>query len=421
MAPHDENCEASSGQRPSTSQVPVERAAFLRNSLSCQLLDAMQSLALVLNHDRRIVFVNRTAREILGLPEDAIVGQRIGHLFGCVHCQDAEDDCGTTEFCGTCGGAAAFNHARSGHLAVHECRIRVDSPGKDLDLQVRATPFEDGGHNFILFAAVDVSHEIRRRTLERIFFHDVLNTATAVQGVGELMYDAGPQELIEYPRMLSAHIGLLVNEICSQRDLSAHEAGHLFTQPSEFRVEPLLRDLLALYRAHAAARGKTLRLAGDLPDVSLITDRTFLARVMANLIKNALEAERSGAGVTIRYWQHERDEICLSVHNPAVMPRSVQLQVFHRSFSTKGAGRGLGTYSVDILTRQYLGGRVSFTSEVGHGTEFRVTIPRRPPGAATRQEPTLNTTAAAQDVRDEPFHPGGNGRPPEEASTTNSR
>jgi len=53
----------------------------------------------------------------------------------------------------------------------------------------------------------------------------------------------------------------------------------------------------------------------------------------------------------------------------------VQLQVFNRSFSTKGTGRGLGTYSVKLLTERCLKGRVGFTSALGEGTVFQVTLP----------------------------------------------
>ena len=54
------------------------------------------------------------------------------------------------------------------------------------------------------------------------------------------------------------------------------------------------------------------------------------------------------------------------------MPQSTQLQVFNRSFTTKGQGRGLGTYSVRLLTERYLKGSVDFVSKPGTGTTFRV-------------------------------------------------
>ena len=44
--------------------------------------------------------------------------------------------------------------------------------------------------------------------------------------------------------------------------------------------------------------------------------------------------------------------LTFSVHNAAVMPPEVQMQVFQRSFSTKSeAGRGIGTHSMKLLAR----------------------------------------------------------------------
>ena len=54
------------------------------------------------------------------------------------------------------------------------------------------------------------------------------------------------------------------------------------------------------------------------------------------------------------------------------MPEYVRAHVFQRSFSTKGSGRGLGTYGVKLLTESYMGGRVWFDSAAGEGTTFHV-------------------------------------------------
>jgi sensor histidine kinase regulating citrate/malate metabolism len=53
--------------------------------------------------------------------------------------------------------------------------------------------------------------------------------------------------------------------------------------------------------------------------------------------------------------------------------------IFQRSFSTKGFGRGLGTYSIRLLTERYLKGSVSFTSSALSGTIFRVRYPLAQP------------------------------------------
>jgi sensor histidine kinase regulating citrate/malate metabolism len=56
------------------------------------------------------------------------------------------------------------------------------------------------------------------------------------------------------------------------------------------------------------------------------------------------------------------------------MDKAVQLQIFKRSFSTKGKGRGLGTYSIKLLTENYLDGNAGFESREDIGTIFRVSL-----------------------------------------------
>jgi sensor histidine kinase regulating citrate/malate metabolism len=62
------------------------------------------------------------------------------------------------------------------------------------------------------------------------------------------------------------------------------------------------------------------------------------------------------------------------VHNQGFIPKDVQLQIFQRSFSTKGEGRGIGTYSMKLLGEKYLKGKVRFESLDKNGTTFYIEI-----------------------------------------------
>jgi sensor histidine kinase regulating citrate/malate metabolism len=94
------------------------------------------------------------------------------------------------------------------------------------------------------------------------------------------------------------------------------------------------------------------------------------------MLKNAIEATSLGGTITVGVVD-SGDEIEFWMNNPGEMPRQVQLQVFQRSFSTKGRGRGLGTYSMRLLTERYLGGRVTFSSSAIEGVTFRAVYPRQ--------------------------------------------
>jgi len=93
------------------------------------------------------------------------------------------------------------------------------------------------------------------------------------------------------------------------------------------------------------------------------------------MLKNALEATPAKENVTLGAWR-DADQVEFWVDNPTFMPRDVQLQVFKRSFSTKGSGRGIGTYSMRLLASRYLGGTVDFSSSEAQGTTFRLRLPQ---------------------------------------------
>jgi signal transduction histidine kinase len=124
---------------------------------------------------------------------------------------------------------------------------------------------------------------------------------------------------------------------------------------------------------HESGRDKKIILLGDAYDTDFETDNSLLQRVLINLVKNALEATSENGTVTLGA-ENLHKMIRFRVKNEGVIPRDVQLQLFQRSFTTRGIGRGLGTYSIKLLTENYLKGHVSFISNEAEGTIFRVDL-----------------------------------------------
>ena len=122
------------------------------------------------------------------------------------------------------------------------------------------------------------------------------------------------------------------------------------------------------------AYGKRLVVNAQSEDVTFAADPVLLSRVLGNLTKNALEASHAGETVTLTSTRRGKF-VEFSVHNPAFIPFSAQQQVFQRSFSTKGQGRGLGTYSSRLITQRYLDGELEFESTPDGGTTFRAVYP----------------------------------------------
>ena len=372
-----------------TKAAPAERAEaailaddvlrFREDAMAVQLLGASPDMFLILNEQRQIVFANEPTAAILGVQQpEEILGLRVGEAVDCEHAHVEPGGCGTSEFCRECGALQGMMTSLSGRRAVRECRI-TRANGDSLDLRVTARPLTMDGRAFTTFAITDIADEKRRRVLERIFFHDILNTAGGMLGIAELLTEATPEELDEYKPLVYTLSHSLVDEIKAQQTLSAAEAGELSVEPMRLNSLSLLYELVAAYANHEVAIGRALVVEPGTPAICFESDKALVRRVVGNMIKNALEASHPGQQVTVSCRQTD-GSVEFTVHNPNEMPRSVQLQVFQRSFSTKGSGRGLGTYSMRLLTEQFLHGSVGFASSAEAGTTFFARYPLVFPG-----------------------------------------
>ncbi len=340
------------------------------------MLDTIQDVVVVLNRHRQIVFANRALLDLTGESNaDSYLGLRPGEALNCVHAFEERSGCGTTEFCSQCGAVLAILTAIGHSTDVRECRIIQRSGGDALELLVCTTPIDIDGEPFVFASISDISHEKRRRALERIFFHDILNIAGAVAGYTDLLSIVKP----ELSKMVidNMHLAIkrLIDEIQTQCELLSAENNELKLQHKSIEVRQFLSELASFNVSHEVGKGKHVALAPDLQDITMKSDPVVLGRVLTNMIKNALEASRECGTVTVNC-RTAGDKVEFSVHNEGVMPRNTQLQIFQRSFSTRGAGRGIGTYSMKLLSERYLKGEVYFRSAENEGTTFFAKYPR---------------------------------------------
>ena len=368
-----------------TKFAPAERAVslavaednerFRANQMMTELLAASPGIYLILNEYRQIVFASDGVLALPGVNSvDDVLGLRPGEALDCEHAVIEPGGCGTSEFCRECGAVRAILTSLTGRRDVQECRLTLRN-GEAFDLRVQARPLYLDGRTFSIFTVVDIADEKRRRVLERLFFHDILNTAGGMVGIAELLRDGTAEDFEEYRDTIYMLSNSLVDEIKAQQVLAAAEAGELTVEPARVNSLHLLYELLSIYSKHEVAQARQLEIDTLAEPVIFITDKTLARRVVGNMVKNALEASKTAQTVTIGC-RHFEDGVEFWVHNPNEMPRKVQLQIFQRSFSTKGAGRGLGTYSMKLLSEHFLQGSVGFTSSAEQGTTFFVRLPR---------------------------------------------
>ena len=363
-----------SPERANMDKLKKQHNLFKNDETVLNITNSVSQMLVVLNAERQIIYANNQFCNLLSLSKCDYLGMRIGEALNCIHSNQSVGGCGTTEFCSKCGAVNAMLEAQQGIKSEKECKISALN-NESLDLKVTATPYTLNGVLFTIFAISDISNEKRRQILERVFFHDVLNSAGGISGLSLILPDIeDPEEISKMANLIHRSSEQLINEITTQRQLNAAEDGELQLEYINVDTISILQQIAGLYSKHEITEGKHISIDKNSDNFTINTDPTILKRVLGNMLKNSLEASLKSSTVSLAIYKKGNSAV-FSVHNNSYIDRDIQLQLFKRSFTTKGIGRGLGTYSMKLFGEKYLKGKVYFESHKESGTTFYIEIP----------------------------------------------
>ena len=141
----------------------------------------------------------------------------------------------------------------------------------------------------------------------------------------------------------------------------------------EVNLVEILRNVTELHKNSGAAIQLNLN---NIETALVKADKEQLLRVFTNLIKNAIQAidEATNGEISVsinpnqQYWNVSiRD-------NGTGIPEELKDKIFVPNFTTKSSGMGLGLAMVKNIIES-VNGEISFTSESGNGTTFKVSLP----------------------------------------------
>lgn len=354
------------------SNLSLDKITYL-NDIFCSL----SYIFCILNEHRQIVYSNDILMKTLEIEDiEQVLGQRFGEAINCRFAFKEEGGCGTSENCRYCGAVNAMLKCQhEGVKTTSECRVRriVNGIENFLDIEVTATPFLHENSSYIIFSLIDITDRKRRAIIEKIFFHDIMNVASGLQGFFEIFNSINEEEQKSFIQMGASLSQQIIDEISTQRLLAQAENHELILNPQTINSLTFIEQIAGDLQFLEVARGKNIVIDPGSASVAFESDPVLLRRVLNNMVKNALEASSIEQTITISVTR-DGEKLKFSVHNPRFIPRDIEMQVFMRSFSTKGNQRGLGTYSMKILGERHLGGKVDFTTSESGGTAFYIIL-----------------------------------------------
>jgi signal transduction histidine kinase len=144
-------------------------------------------------------------------------------------------------------------------------------------------------------------------------------------------------------------------------------------QPIKLEINEGLKEAVDLFHS---TNEVSLSLFTPNEPVYTYMDAGHFARVMNNLIKNAIQAMLPGKlGVIVISCKKEDHKIVIEVRdNGSGIPEELRDKIFTPNFSTKTSGMGLGLAIIkNIIERA--GGSIRFDTKLGEGTSFFIIIP----------------------------------------------
>jgi signal transduction histidine kinase len=343
-----------------------------------KIIDSYGHISVILNEERQVIVSNQHLVKLAGLEHlEQIIGERPGDIMSCIHMNE-NNGCSFSASCRYCGIINTIRDSQSTGVPLsRECRVTTSREGKLIfhDYQVNCSPLLLNGEPHILMNLYDISSEKRNQMLENVFFHDILNRLGGLTGIVQIIKEENKQhELEEYIDLLDTIGELVVEDIQIQRFLKAAENANLIVNLQEHSAFSIVDSVRKQIVFNPVVKSRKLELSADCADFKLRTDGALLKRILLNMTKNAAEASQEKGEIRITSALRSGRAI-FSVTNQGMIPDDVQLQIFQRSFSTKGPGRGLGTYSMKLFGENYLQGKVYFRTSEKQGTTFTIELP----------------------------------------------
>ena len=201
----------------------------------------------------------------------------------------------------------------------------------------------------------------------------------------------------------SQHLLGIINDIL---DLSKIEAGKIFIEQIDFKIQKTLNNLVDLISIKVKDKGLTLTFDIDknLP-AYLNGDPLRLGQVLINYVNNAVKfTEQGEIVVTVKVLEDDQNELLLyfSVSDTGIglsdETKNKLFQSFQQadtSTSRKYGGSGLGL-SISKQLVELMNGEVGVESELGKGSLFWFTARLK---KSIKKAPTLTTTNNLKDRR----------------------
>ena len=362
-----------SNMQKKTSQELYEANALYKTMIN----ELIQEDVLVIGHDYRIIDVNNTVLNRLGLKREEVVGK---YCYEITHRQSFPCS-GEKHPCPLLKTMETIEPSQTTH-------VHLDKDDKKIYYSISTYPLiEDGDILGVIEISRDITGEIniqksmmqqeKLASIGRLsagVAHEINNPLTTILTTSMLLQEETPPEDPIY-----AELETIAKETLRCRKIVTNLLDFARqTQPDkkEHNLNDVVKESLSLVKKQAAFKDVSVEqdLASHLPGVPV--DKGQIQQALINLVLNAIEATEAGGYVRV-LTRHvpENHNIHISVSdNGEGIAENDLVKIFDPFFTTKDDGSGLGLAITHGIVEQH-NGSIGAESRPGQGTTFTIKLP----------------------------------------------
>lgn len=336
----------------------------------------------VINKDFRVMLMNRSAEDILGVKGSEVAGQKWTDL---VSMYRGKKEVPHQEW-------ATSYVLKTGRVKIFTVADNVSYKLKDgqmVPVLIIASPLvEDKNIEGVVLMFRDVREE-RKLEDARVSFisiasHQLRTPLTSILWFTELLQekkeDLFPEgrEFIDGIYAMALRMKDLLNLLLQ---IGRLESGRLKIEPVSARIEDVIKGVLATFKPELD-RKKQMVEVSVVPDPfpAILLDKIALGQALQNIISNSILYSPEGKKIHISVSMDKNKVLCAVKDEGIGIPKEQQGMIFDKFFRADNAvrmvpfGNGLGLSLVKSLVVEW-GGDSWFESEEGKGSTFYFTIP----------------------------------------------
>lgn len=352
------------------------RKELIDNPLLRALLDVVREAVLIVDLDTKVVFTNRTAREIFAFPTSDQRDQPGLRLTDITRNKEIYT-CFTTCLKGK-------------NLFEKKIHLHTNSGERKLDLKVESiTVIDLDGIEKIIGVVGTFFDNTKLEALEQMrreFFanlsHELRTPLTSIETYAETLLSGAlydNENNVKFVEIIAKHAARMRNLAQDISDLAAIESGKVAMRPQPIKVAQAVREVAELLKDSISSK-KILFSSEVSEDLYVFVDAKALEQILFNLVQNAVNFNRPNGSITVTamasgdYQLIKVTDTGIGIETKHVQRIFERLYRVDESRSRKEGGTGLGLAIVKHLV-QAQGGAIFIESIPNQGSTFSVSLP----------------------------------------------